>query len=320
MDYQMAPLEGLTTYIYRNAFQKYYGGISAYYTPFISPHKDKTLNSKEINEILPEHNVGINVIPQILTNSSEDFLKTSKEISQYGYKEINLNFGCPSGTVTSKKKGSGILTDLYLLESFLDEIFNKTDLELSIKTRVGFYSEEEWNDIFEIYKKFPWKTLIVHPRIREDYYQNVPRMKTFELAYEECAEKLIYNGNIFSESQLLQCEETYPKLGGIMLGRGLLAYPNLINSKLNHIEYDRKTLKDFHDEVLHQYQEVQSGDKNVLYRMKELWFYLAKSFEPMPKLEKEIRKAQKCSEYEMIVKQIFREVPFSDNFEKSIYF
>lgn len=316
----MAPMEGLTTYVYRNSFQKYYGGIDYYYTPFISPHKDKTLNAKEINEILPEHNQGLKVIPQILTNSSADFIKTVEQIREYGYREVNLNFGCPSGTVTSKKKGSGILSDLYLLETFLDEIFAKGDIDISIKTRIGFYEEEEWKEIFEIYQKFPWKRLIIHPRVREDYYKGEPRRNVFESAYEVCPDRLVYNGNIFSVESLKECEEAYPKLEGIMLGRGLLAYPNLINEKTNHESYDRKKLKAFHDEILEAYKEIQSGDRNILYRMKELWFYLAKSFEPMPRLEKEIRKAQRCSEYESIVKQIFANVPFATDMEQSVKF
>lgn len=320
MKYQFAPLEGLTTYIYRTAFAKYYGGIDEYFTPFISPHKDKTINHKERNEILPENNKNIHVVPQILTNSYEDFLKTVDELQEYGYEQVNLNFGCPSATVTTKKKGSGILNDLDLLDRFLEEIFAKSHVKISIKTRVGFSDEEEWEDILRIYQKYPVSELIIHPRIRDDFYQNMPRMQAVCYAYQNRFCDIVYNGNLFSGDDVAQMESRFPELAGVMLGRGLLACPNLLNEKNGQQEYDRKALKAFHDEILEGYRQALSGDRNVLFRMKELWFYLAKSFEEMPKLEKQIKKAQTCREYEAVVREIFQMIPLKKQGDRTITF
>lgn len=319
MIYQMAPLEGITTYIYRNAYAKYYGGIDQYFTPFISPHKDKTMNGKERKEVDPENNKDIVLIPQILTNSSVDFLKTIQELQDLGYEEVNLNFGCPSATVTTKKKGSGILNDPDILQNFLDEIFEKTQMGISIKTRIGYADADEWEDILSIYQKYPIRQLIIHPRVREDFYKNEPKKEAFQYAIDHYQGNLIYNGNLFSKEAIEACKEQFPTMQGMMLGRGLIANPGLMR-EVQNMKADIKTLETFHHEILEGYKLTQSGDKNVLYRMKELWFYMEKSFAPMEKYAKQIRKAQKCVEYEAIVREVFRNVPLLSPEERNIHF
>ena len=167
---ELAPMEGITTYIYRNALCKYYGGVDTYFSPFISTHEHKELNFKEKKEILPDNNIGYTLIPQVLTADADEFLYTAGQISQYGYDHINLNFGCPSGTVTAKGKGSGALVNTDKLECLLDEILSRTSLKISVKTRMGYSDYSEWERIFSIYEKFPLEELIVHARVREDFY------------------------------------------------------------------------------------------------------------------------------------------------------
>ena len=150
MKYYMAPLEGVTTYVYRNAYHKYFQPMDKYYTPFIVPHKEKKFSTRELKELSPEHNEALHVVPQLLTNNAEDFLKTSTDIQKLGYKEINLNFGCPSKTVVTKKRGSGFLAYPEELDQFLDEIFSKSDMEISVKTRVGKDSPEEFYQLLRI--------------------------------------------------------------------------------------------------------------------------------------------------------------------------
>ena len=171
MKLQMAPMEGITTYIYRNAHAAHFGQMDKYYTPFLSLHKEKEFSYKEKQEILPENNSGLRVIPQVLTNSSEDFLKAVPKLKALGYDEINMNIGCPSGTVTSKGKGAGMLQNPEELQRFLEEIFAKSQIDISIKTRIGMESVEEWAGLLEIYNQYPIKELIVHARVRSDFYK-----------------------------------------------------------------------------------------------------------------------------------------------------
>ena len=180
----LAPLEGITGYIYRNAYQKYFGGIDWYFTPFIAPAKGKPFRHRELADVHPEHNTGIMVIPQILTNHSEGFIKAAKALADMGYDEININMGCPSGTVVSKGKGSGMLADPTKLDHFLEEIFAADICKISVKTRLGMEFADEFPDILDVLMKYPFTEVIIHPRTREDYYGGSVDLAMFDLAVE----------------------------------------------------------------------------------------------------------------------------------------
>ena len=176
----LAPLEGITGYIYRNAYQKYFGGIDRYFTPFIAPAKGKPFRHRELADVRPEHNTGIMVIPQILTNHSEGFIKAAKALTDMGYDEININMGCPSGTVVSKGKGSGMLADPTKLDHFLEEIFAADICKISVKTRLGMEFADEFPDILDVLMKYPFTEVIIHPRTREYMEISAPLPEYFE--------------------------------------------------------------------------------------------------------------------------------------------
>lgn len=176
MKYYLAPMEGITGYIYRNAYEKFFHNIDKYFTPFIVANKSKSLKTKELRDVLPENNKCMNIVPQILTNDSEDFIITSKRLQQLGYNEVNLNLGCPSGTVVSKNRGSGFLALRDELDRFLEEIFTLENMKISIKTRIGKDSPEEFYELIKIYNKYPLEELIIHPRTRNDFYGNKPNL------------------------------------------------------------------------------------------------------------------------------------------------
>lgn len=307
MLYEMAPMEGITTYIYRNAQAACFGGIDRYFTPFLSPHKDKTLNHKEIQDVLPEHNEGLHVVPQLLTASAEDFLKTAKELAAMGYREVNLNCGCPSATVTTKHKGAGLLADADRLNEFLCEIFDKCPLQISIKTRIGMRSEEEWEELLAVYSRYPIAELIVHPRLREDFYQNTPRLHAMEAAMSQLKCPVTYNGDIFDVEAAERIEARFSGLEACMLGRGLIANPALARQLRSAQAPDKESLRTFLEKIETDYSRVLSGDKNVLYRMKELWFYMNRLFTEPDKYYKKIQKAQKMAVYKSVVDSLFRE-------------
>ena len=121
------------------------------------------LSTKEKNDILPDHNKGMYVIPQILTNQADCFLAVERTLREYGYTELNLNLGCPSKTVVTKYRGSGFLAKPEELDHFLEEVFARTECEISLKTRIGVEDGEEFERLLEIYNKYPLKELIVHP-------------------------------------------------------------------------------------------------------------------------------------------------------------
>ncbi|MFR8814054.1 MAG: tRNA dihydrouridine synthase [Lachnospiraceae bacterium] len=311
MKYYMAPMEGLTGYVYRNAYHKFFRPMDRYFTPFIA---NKKMSNGEIRDLLPEHNEGMHVVPQILTNRSEDFLAVAKEIAQYGYDTVNLNVGCPSGTVVAKGRGAGLLAEPEVLDHFLYEIFEGYAGKISIRTRIGMEDENEWQDILAVYEKYPLEELIIHPRVRKDFYKGNPRLDAFSYAMEESGHRLCYNGDICSAEDLQDRKERFPDLDRVMLGRGLLCNPFLIemsktadDAAHDHMQEKKDRLYAFHQEILEGYIQIMSGDRNVLFRMKELWFYLGNCFTNADKYLKKIKKSERLVAYQAAVDALFHE-------------
>lgn len=317
MKFYLAPMEGLTGFVFRNAYQKHFGDIDTYFTPFIN---NKKMNYKEIKDILPEHNKGMHVVPQILTNRAEDFLAIAKELGNYGYESVNLNLGCPSGTVVTKHRGAGFLAVPEELDHFLEEIFADCPLRISVKTRIGINDAGEWERILSIYEKYPMEELIIHPRVQKDFYNNTPDMDAFLYAVENSRHTLCYNGDICSVDdykawiQKMEGKDREHGSGStaqhtehMMLGRGILKNPGLVGELMGHAPITKDQFHAFHDDVLKGYLDVMSGERNTLFRMKELWFYFAKYFTKPEKYVKQIKKTQRVAEYRVIVDNLFRE-------------
>jgi len=312
MKFYLAPMEGVTGYIFRNAQHEFFPNIDKYFTPFIAANQTGKLKSKEKKDILPENNQGLNIVPQILTNNADDFVRTANDLKNYGYEEINLNLGCPSGTVVSKCKGSGFLAHLERLEQFLDEIFERCDSRISIKTRIGIEDGEEFCRILELYNKYSMEELIIHPRVLKDYYKNTPHLDIFAEALRVSKNKIVYNGDIFTAADYENFHEQFPEVDTIMLGRGLIGNPGLVASIKEGYQIDAKTMKAFHDRIIRDYSETLSGDINILYKMKEFWFYMGPMFADAEKERKKIRKCNHLEEYHVITANLFRERTIPD--------
>lgn len=293
MQIYLAPMEGITTFVYRKALNRCYGGIDKFFTPFISHYK---LNSRELNDILPQHNEGLYLVPQILTNRSNIFLNIAKTLEEYGYREINLNLGCPSGTVASKNRGSGFLRVPDELDKFLDEIFGGCPLEISIKTRIGVESVDEWERIVEIFSAYPFKELIIHPRLQKEFYKGEPHIEAYERAKVCLSRPLCYNGDIVSST----LPEPLLNEDRLMIGRGILKNP-LLPSAIKGTTFNHKTFLEFHTEIVDGYKELMSGDMPVLFHMKELWAYMGDFAGLSEKQLKKIKKTKSLSEYNTLV-------------------
>ena len=307
MKYYLAPMEGITGYIYRNSYKKYFDNIDKYFTPFIVPNKSRSLKTKELRDILPENNEGMNIVPQILTNDSEGFITTARKLQQLGYNEINLNLGCPAGTVVSKNRGSGFLAKREELDKFLDEIFKIDDMKISIKTRIGKDNPEEFYELIKIYNKYPISELIIHPRTQKDFYGNKPNLEVFKDALSLSNSPICYNGDIFTAEDYNNFIKDFPEVNKIMLGRGILANPGLMGEIKDNTFIDKKLLREFHDEVFNNYIELFNDEKNAMFRMKELWGYMIYIFSNNKKYAKKIKKAQKISDYKQAVSSLFLE-------------
>lgn len=307
MKYYLAPMEGITGYIYRNTYEKFFHDIDKYFTPFIVPNKSKSFKTKELRDLLPENNEGLNIIPQILTNDSEGFIYISKKLQYLGYNEVNLNLGCPAGTVVSKNRGSGFLAKREELHKFLDEIFKLEDMKISIKTRIGKDSPEEFYELIKIYNEYPMEELIIHPRTQKDFYGNKPNLEVFKDALDLSTNKICYNGDIFIAQDYEKIIKDFPTIETVMLGRGIIANPGLMGEIKNNTIIEKKVFKAFHDEILNQYIELFNEERNALFRMKELWGYMIYMFSDNKKYAKKIKKAQNLSDYKSAVSSLFAE-------------
>ena len=311
MKIYMAPLEGVTGFVFRNAYEEFYGKgrVDKYFIPFISPNKSKGYTTREQNDIRPEHNVGINTIPQIMANDPGLFLEAAAMLKGMGYKEINLNLGCPSGTVVSKFRGAGFLAQPLELDSFLDKVLSSSemkDMHMAVKTRTGLNSHEEFRLLLEIYNDYPLTEVIIHPRVRTDYYKNIPDMEVFKWAVEESSNPVCYNGDIFTAKDYIRFTETCPEVDRVMLGRGFVGNPGIIE-QIGHKDafqgYEEDgakaadTLKKFTDRLLNDYIRVMDNEVNAMHKMKEVWIYINQFNPGNEKAFKKIKKSHRLSEY-----------------------
>ncbi len=306
--YYMAPLESVTTWIYRQAHAKIYGRLDKYFIPFLEPHEKRDFKTRELQEILPEHNENIYAVPQILTNRSEGFIMLAKALKDWGYEEINLNLGCPSKTVVTKGKGSGFLAKPEELERFLTEIFDALsgEVKISVKTRIGKEDPEEFPALLELFNKYPMEELIIHPRVQKDGYGNVPRLELYELAEKQSLNPLCYNGDLYTQEQIRDFTERFPGTERLMFGRGFLRDPGLLYNEGKDSKDIFEKFWAFHDLVYEGYQERNMGDRNVLFKMKELWSYQVYQFSEPERLFKTFKKVQDCNEYEQMIRNLRR--------------
>lgn len=307
----MAPMEGVTGFIYRNTFSRFFGGIDKYYTPFISPGEHKNFKSRELKDVLPENNEGLNVAVQMLTNNTELFIVTAHRMKDFGYKEVNLNLGCPSGTVVSKGKGSGFLSFPEKLDAFLDEIYNSladTGLDISVKTRLGRYEPDEFYELLDIYNKYPISELIIHPRVQKDMYKNKPRMEFFDYAVKHSKNRLVYNGDICTVEDYGNIINAYPDVSAVMLGRGLISNPGLAKQIIDGKQIDKDTLRAFYDALVDAYRAEIPDEKNVVFKIKENLFYLVNLFDDKDAYWKKIRKSDNLMELNSIARRAIDDI------------
>lgn len=302
MDIYFAPLEGLTDSVYRRLHHQYFpGGVRCYFTPFFSPTVHRALTAREERELPLFQSLDFPVVPQLLTKNAEDFLWMTQVIRDRGYRQVNLNLGCPSGTVVSKGKGSGMLSEPEQLDRFLERIFSQTCLPISIKTRAGFRDCEEFASLLEIFNRYPLAELILHPRSRKDFYTGPIHMDSFRLALEKSRAPVCYNGNLCSQAELSAFQKAFPQCGAVMLGRGLIGDPGMLTQGGT----DRKKLEEFCNALLEEYLIHFGGSRNAMFRLKENWRYLLCRFDHAEKLGKQLRKTTDLSEYRRITAQIF---------------
>ena len=304
MRYYLAPMEGLTDSIYRRLHHKHFGGVDAYFMPFLSPTQHRVLTHREERELPLADSLELYAVPQVLTKNAQDFLWAAQVCAHRGYDQVNLNIGCPSGTVVSKGKGSGMLRNPEELDAFLEEIFSASPIPISVKTRLGLKDPEEFPRLLEILNRYPIRELTVHPRVREDFYKGSVRKEWFAYALEHSKNPLCCNGDILTRQEA----DAVSGVEAVMIGRALIADPGLLSGGST-----RQQLKAFLEELLEEYTEAFGSYRNAMFRMKENWGFLRCRFEGSDKLWKQLRKTTDLSEYRNLTAQILDTLPLAEN-------
>ena len=303
----LAPMEGITGHAFRRAHADCFGVLDRYYTPFLAPPRvGKPFTNKALREVDPASNEGLNVVPQLLTRNADEFVWAARLLADMGYAEVNLNLGCPSGTVVSKGKGSGFLRDLDGLEAFLADVCERSPLPVSVKTRLGLEGPDEYERILELYCRMPLAELIVHPRVQDDGYDGKPRREFYGETLERAPFPVAYNGDIFSAEDMDELLAAYPETRHVMLGRGVLMNPALPRELGGGAPLAMDGLSRFHDELYAAYVAEMGG--NAVFRMKEWWSYAKHSFADPVMVWRLIRKVKKTGDYEVAVARVFREL------------
>ncbi len=304
MIYSLAPMEGITGYVFRRVHAECFGALDRYYTPFVPPPRvGSTFGGKNFKEIDPANNEGLSVVPQLLTKNADEFVWAAQLLAEMGYTEVNLNLGCPSGTVVAKGRGSGLLRDPDALEAFLRDICERSPLPVSVKTRLGLEDVAEYARILAVYRGLPLAELIVHPRVQKDRYQGSPRWGPYGATLAAAPFPVAYNGDVFDTAGRDELLAAFPATRHVMLGRGLLANPALARMMAGGPPATRGELERFHDALFHAYEEVIGG--NAVFRMKEWWFYAKCAFADPLAVHRAVRKVRRAGEYEDAVRTIF---------------
>lgn len=313
MQYYLAPMEEITTYIYRNAVTEMFGAPDRCFAPFIAPTEKILVKKRERRDISRDNNRTAELVPQILTRNADGFCKVTNYLYEEGYREVNLNLGCPSGTVTAKGKGSGFLKTPELLDSFLKEVFAEVEetyngnMRISVKTRVGYESVDEFPAIWSVLRAHPFSEIILHPRVRQDFYNGACHMETVRYALSQDASlPIVYNGDIRSVSDVEALQRDYPQITRVMIGRGMVRNPGLIRQLRTGTVLKKDELGIFCGRIYEEYAQLYQDERNAMHKMKELWTYMADCFADASKPLKRILKSKKPIEYREAVQQLFQ--------------
>jgi tRNA-dihydrouridine synthase len=304
----LAPLQGLTDFIFRNSFEKFFTGLDLTYSPFIRIERGEVRRSK-LRDIDPENNSAAKLIPQILTNKAEEFIYLANMITEMGYEEINWNLGCPFPMIARHNLGSGMLKDPKQIDDMLTEVLSKISCKLSIKVRSGYENETDLIELLPLLNKHSLTEIIIHPRTGLQQYKGDVNREVFEKCIPLTKHKLTYNGDINSIKDYNNFRNKFSSTDSIMIGRGIIANPFLaMDIKGITIEGDRlEIFKQFHGELLLAYSDLLNGDMQILKRMQGFWEYFSLSFTNSRKVLKKIKKTTNASKYINAVNEIFRE-------------
>lgn len=309
----LAPMQGYTELLFRDVYSEIFSGVDVAIAPFISALPKGRSKDREWNDVLPEDNTKMPVIPQIMGNVAEDLLLLANRLYDRGYPVVNLNLGCPFKMVAKKKKGSGMLCFPDELDALLETLVSGMKGRLSIKTRLGRHNREEFHTLIPIYNRYPLEDLTVHPRTGIQMYAGEPDLDFFEEVLPEIRHRVIYNGDLWSLSRFTALSQRFPSISDWMIGRWILSNPflpaEIKGARFDDDDEKLRLLKRFHDAIYERQVERLDGPGHVTSVMKAFWVYFKDAFEDGDRLFKPLRRISDPGVYEVAVAALFAGKP-----------
>ena len=302
----MAPMRGITTMYYRQAYVRHFQGLDGAMAPFIPTVNAERINPKLLKDVLPENNTVLPLVPQLIGNNATDFVQMCKALHDLGYEEVNWNLGCPHKPIRNKKRGSGLIAQPEMVASVLDLACSESPCRISVKVRLGVSDKTELMSLIPTLNQYPLSEVIIHARTAEQMYDGTVDIDAFELAYQALELPACYNGDIYTLADCQHISARFPNIQRFMLGRGLLANPFLcetIKSGDPGIANPIDRIGTFHEDLLERYERVLHGDHPVLGKMKEFWIYQSMHLSNGRSMFKKLKKAQTLRAYKAIVSE-----------------
>ena len=313
--YDLAPLDGITKVVFRRVWNRHFGGADRCFIPFFSPTDHHVVTARDFRELDPDQNRDLPSVPQVMSCKAPDFLWAAEVLGDLGYTEVNLNLGCPSGTVTAKGKGAGFLARPDDLDRFFDEVFSQVKLPVSVKTRLGIADPAEFEWLLEIYNRYPIACLTIHARVQKEKYRGQVHLDIFAQALAQSHNPVCYNGDLRTVEDVRALEARFPAVESVMIGRGAIADPALPRKLRGGSAATKEELQAFLEELYREYQAFYGQVGTAAQRMREVWFYLIHLFEDADRLNKKMRRFKNPGEYETAQAAIFRELQLRDHAE-----
>ncbi len=307
MDFTLlsSPLQGFTGYRFRNAVDRYFGGIDTWYAPYIRlPGKLEVKNSYK-RDLLPENNHVGHLVPQVMTNNADEFLFVARYFQELGYQELNWNLGCPYPMVTKRGLGSGLLKHKEKIDALLTRVSDQSDISISLKMRLGYEDRNEIINLLPMLEKHKIKNIVIHPRLGRQLYKGEVDLDMFQRCINNTSHQICYNGDIDSVAKFRELRQRFPSIKSWALGRGIIANPFLAEMILSDTDQLPDDWTDqfsrFHDTLFQSYHDALSGPGHILIKMKTYWEYFSRLFSNPHKAYKNIKKAKDIQAYHKAV-------------------
>lgn len=303
-----APFQGITTKVFREVYTTHFGGIDKFFTPYFSNIAiGHPLPALKMKALAATHENGVEIVPQILSKDAAEIISFANSCNELGFKELNWNLGCPYPQVARKKRGSGMLPHPEMVDEILAEVMKSMSVRFSVKCRLGYFSAEEMQALIPVFNRYPISELTIHARIGKQLYSGKPDYDSFAAALEQLQMPVVYNGDIFTDSDFEKFKSRFPEKKLLMIGRGILNDP-FLPTLIKGFELPSdpaNTIMAFIDGLYMAYRKERDNNPSVLNAMKEYWAYLAESFDEPVKAFRKIRKAKSFEDYDEAVAYTF---------------